>query len=64
MGGEGGDGSGTSMVPVMGDGNGEGEVMGCGYFQRGRRQGGSMVREVGSIAKSGTTTGEAEGVGG
>jgi hypothetical protein len=30
--GEGGSSSGTSMVLVMGDRNGEGEAMGCGYF--------------------------------
>jgi hypothetical protein len=30
--GEGGSGGGTSMAPVTGDGNGEGEVMGCGRF--------------------------------
>jgi hypothetical protein len=33
--GEGGSGGGTSMVSVTGDGNGEGEVMGCNYFWRG-----------------------------
>jgi hypothetical protein len=37
--GEGGSNDGTSMVPI-GDGNGEGEAMGCGRFQRGRRGGG------------------------
>jgi hypothetical protein len=30
------DGGGTSMTPVMGDGNGEGKTTGCGYFWRGR----------------------------
>jgi hypothetical protein len=31
---EGGSGGGTSMAPVTGDGNGEGEAMGCNHFQR------------------------------
>jgi hypothetical protein len=40
---EGGSGSGTLMAPVMGDGNWEGEVMGCGYFWRGRGGGGEAA---------------------
>jgi hypothetical protein len=40
---EGGDGDGTSIVPVMGDGNGEGEAMECGHFQRGRGGGGEAA---------------------
>jgi hypothetical protein len=34
---EGGSGSGTSMAPVMGEGNREGEVLRSGRFQRQRR---------------------------
>jgi hypothetical protein len=34
--GEGGSGGGTSIALVTGDGNREGEAMGCSYFQRGR----------------------------
>jgi hypothetical protein len=30
----------ASMTPVIGDGNREGEVMGCGRFRRGRGGGG------------------------
>jgi hypothetical protein len=41
------------MAPVMGDENREGEVMRCGHFQRGRRQGDSMVPEADDIANSG-----------
>jgi hypothetical protein len=41
--GEGGSDSGTSMAPVMGDGNGEGEALGCGHFRRGRRGGGEAT---------------------
>jgi hypothetical protein len=36
--GEGGSSSGTSMTPVTGDGNGEGEAMGCRHFGGGPRQ--------------------------
>jgi hypothetical protein len=31
------------MTPVTGDGNGEGEVMGCGHFQRVRGGGGEAA---------------------
>jgi hypothetical protein len=41
--GEGGNGGGTSMAPVTGDRNGEGETMGCGHFQRGREGGGETT---------------------
>jgi hypothetical protein len=40
--GEGGSGGGTSMAPITGDGNVEGEVMGCGHFWRGRWGGGEV----------------------
>jgi hypothetical protein len=40
--GEGGSGGGTSMALVTGDGNREGEVLGCSHFQRGR-QGGEVA---------------------
>jgi hypothetical protein len=40
---EGGSGGGTSMVPVTGDGNEEGEVMGCDHFRRGRSGGGKVA---------------------
>jgi hypothetical protein len=33
--GEEGNGGGTSVAPVIGDENREGEVMGCGHFWRG-----------------------------
>jgi hypothetical protein len=41
--GEGGSDGRTSMASVTGDGNGEGEVMGCGRFQRGREGGGDAA---------------------
>jgi hypothetical protein len=41
--GEGGSDSKTSMAMVTGDGNGEGEVIGCSYFQRGRGGGGEAA---------------------
>jgi hypothetical protein len=31
------------MAPVMIDGNGEGEAMGCDHFWRGRREGGEAA---------------------
>jgi hypothetical protein len=34
------------MTPVMGDGNGEGEAMGCDRFQRGRGGGGEQLHGV------------------
>jgi hypothetical protein len=34
---------GISMVPVTGDGNGEGEAMGCSHFWRGRGAGGEVA---------------------
>jgi hypothetical protein len=64
--GEGGSGGGTSMAPVIGDGNGEFEVMRCGHFlegKTGRRQGGSTVSEANDTVKSGAKPGEAEGCG-
>jgi hypothetical protein len=39
----GGSGGGTSMVPVTGDENAEGEAMGCGHFRRERGGGGEAV---------------------
>jgi hypothetical protein len=33
------------MTLVMGDGNGEGEVMGCDYFRRRRGGGGLYVKK-------------------
>jgi hypothetical protein len=54
------------MAPVIGDGNGEFEVMRCGHFlewKTGRRQGGSTVSEANDTVKSGATLGEAEGCG-
>jgi hypothetical protein len=42
--GEGGSGGGTSMTPVMGDENEEGEAMGCGRVWRGRQRGGEARR--------------------
>jgi hypothetical protein len=49
--GEGGIDGGTSMTPVTGDGNKEGEAMERGYFQRGRRRGGSTVPESDDTAE-------------
>jgi hypothetical protein len=40
---EGCSGGGTSIVSIMGDGNREGEAMGCSYFQRGRGGGGEVA---------------------
>jgi hypothetical protein len=40
--GEGCSGDVTSMSSITGDGNVEGEVMGCGHFQRGRWGGGEV----------------------
>jgi hypothetical protein len=59
--GEGDSSGGTSMASVMGDRNREWEVMGCGVFQRGKRQGSSTVPEADNIAKSGVVAGEAKG---
>jgi hypothetical protein len=41
--GEGSSDSGTSMAPITGDENGEGEAMGCDRFQRGRGGGGEAA---------------------
>jgi hypothetical protein len=49
------------MIPVMRDGNGEGEKMRCGHFQRGGEARRSMVSEVDDTMNSGTTVGEVEG---
>jgi hypothetical protein len=38
-----GSGDGTSMMPITGDGNGEGEVIGCIHFQMGRGGGGEAA---------------------
>jgi hypothetical protein len=40
---EGGSGGKASMTPVTGDGNREGEMLGCGHFWRGRGGGGETV---------------------
>jgi hypothetical protein len=40
---EGGNDSRISMVPIMGDGNGEGDVIGCDRFRRGRGRGGKAA---------------------
>jgi hypothetical protein len=40
---EGGSGGGTSMAPITGDGNGKGEAMERGRFQRGRGGGGEVA---------------------
>jgi hypothetical protein len=45
--GEGGSGGGTSMAPVTGDENREGDVMGCGHFRRGRGGGGEAAPRCG-----------------
>jgi hypothetical protein len=35
------------MAPVTGDENGEGDVMGCGHFRRGRGGGGEAAPRCG-----------------
>jgi hypothetical protein len=40
---KGGSGGETSIAPVMGDGNGEGETIGCNHFQWGTGGGGEMA---------------------
>jgi hypothetical protein len=45
------------MTSVTGHGNGEGVVMGCHHFQRGRRWGGYMVLETDDTTKSGAAAG-------
>jgi hypothetical protein len=41
---EGSNDDGTSMTPVTGDGNGEGEVMGCDHFRMGEGEGEAALR--------------------
>jgi hypothetical protein len=41
--GEGGNSGGTLITPIMGDENGEGEVIGCGHFRRRRGGGGDVT---------------------
>jgi hypothetical protein len=52
------------MTLVTEDGNGKGEVMRCGRFQRergGKRRGSSMVPEADGTTKSGAVAREAKG---
>jgi hypothetical protein len=62
--GEGDDGGETSMTPVMGDGNGEGETTGCGYFWRGRGEEARRLHSADGTMKSGAVAGEVESGGG
>jgi hypothetical protein len=63
--GEGGIDGGTSMTPVTGDGNREGEAMERGYFQRGRGGGVDSAPRCRSLTtqQSRAMTLEAEGSG-
>jgi hypothetical protein len=54
------------MASVTGDENGEGEVMGCSHFwrgKRGRRRGRSTVLKANNTKKSSAVAGEVEGGG-
>jgi hypothetical protein len=58
--GERGNSSGTLMVPVTGDGKGEGEEMECDRFlegKRGRKRGGSTLSEADNTTKSDAAAG-------
>jgi hypothetical protein len=65
--GEGGSDGGTSIAPITGDGNREGEAMGCDCIRRGGgrgwRRGDSTVPVVDDIVNSSTVAGETEGGG-